>query len=91
MVAKGNVEFFFLFLLIAYFQCGWYKQQSTKTIQGHNKRSEGPDTNISKLIKLKHGRAYLSADSEESMCVIMKCNTVTSYTKHVSKSLILYN
>ena len=89
MLTKGNVESFLcLFLLIAYFQCGWYKQRSTKTIQGHNKRTEGPDTCILKLLKLKHDFANVSADSKESMCLIIKCNTVTSFTKYVSISLI---
>ena len=65
-----------------------YKQQSIKTVQSHNKRFGGPDTSILELLKRKHDRAYLSADSEESMYVIMKCNTVTFYAKYVNLSLI---
>ena len=56
---------------------GWCIQQSSKVIQGHKKGSEGPETHILELLMLKHDRAYLSVDSEESMCVIMKRNTVT--------------
>ena len=70
------------FVLFLFLRCGSYKQQSTKTVQGHNKRSVGPDTSIFELLKRKHNQAYQSADSEESMCVIMKCITATSYTKY---------
>ena len=81
-MAKGSVDFF------KHLQCGSYKPQSTKTIQGHNKRFGDPDTSVFESLKQKHNRAYLSEDSEESMSVIIKCNIITSYTKYVSISLI---
>ena len=34
-------------------------------------------TNIFELLILKPDRVYVNAESEKSMCVIMKCNTVT--------------
>ena len=39
--------------------------------------SEGPNTNIFEWLILKQDRAYANVESEESMCMIMKCNTVT--------------
>ena len=71
-----------------FLQCGSYKQQSTKTVQDQNKKSGGPKTSIFELLKRKHDRVYLKTDSEENMCVIMKCNTETSYTEYVSISVI---
>ena len=53
------------------------EQQNTKTIQGHSKGSECPDRNIFELPLLKHDRAYVNVDSDESMCVKLKCDTVT--------------
>ena len=60
----------------------------------YNNESGGPDTNIFKLLVLKHDRAYLSMDLEESiMCVIMECTIqlpgTAYYTKYVSISVIL--
>ena len=40
--------------------------------------SECPDTKIFKFLILKHDRANVNVESEESMGVMMKCNTVTS-------------
>ena len=50
---------------------------SAKTISGHSKGTEGLDANIFELLIVKHERANVNVESEESMCVIMKCNTDT--------------
>ena len=47
-----------------------------KAILNHNKDSEGP-ANHFELLMLKHDRAYfVCVKLEDSMFVIMKCNTV---------------
>ena len=86
--AKGIVEKLFLFLqmlsvwvllLILLFQ--------TAKHQGQKKRTGGLETNIFELLMLQHDRAYLNVDSEESMCVIIKCCTaigIDYYTNYVS-------
>ena len=88
---KSSVNSSFYFC--EYFRCGWCKQQNTKTIHGHSKGSKCPDTNIFELLILKHDRAHVNVESDESMCVIMKWNTVTRYglryTKYITRSITL--
>ena len=55
------------------------KQQNTKTIQDRSKGSKCSDTNIFELLVIKHDRAYVNVESDESMGVmIMKCNTAVT-------------
>ena len=70
---QNAVQIYFFSACI--FRCGWYKQQNTKTIQA-SKGSEGPDANTFELLIPKHDRAYMNVESEESIYVIMKYNTV---------------
>ena len=79
---------FFLFFLFLQCAVGRTNSKALKPSRVITKRSGGPDTSILELLKQKHDRAYLSADSEESMYLIIKCNTVTSYAKYVNISLI---
>ena len=57
---------------------GVVETANTKTIQGHNKGSECPDTKIFELLILKHDLANVNVDYEEKICVIMKYKTITS-------------
>ena len=43
----------------------------------HLNHVKRPDTNFFELLILKHNRAYVKVDPEESMCVIIQCNTLT--------------
>ena len=43
---------------------------------GHSKGSKDPDTSMFQSLILKHDRAYVNVESEESMCVIMKCDVM---------------
>ena len=61
---------------LLFIRCKWYKRQNTKTIQGHHKGSEGPNTNIFELLILVHDRAYVYVESDESMCVMIMKYTI---------------
>ena len=83
-MAKGSVEsFFFCFFFVFFFfsNAGRTNSKALKPSSVITRDPGGSDTRIFELLKRKHDRAYLSADSEESMSVVMKCNTITSYTK----------
>ena len=73
---KRSADSFFFFSANASGN-GWYKQQNTKTIQGHSKGSKGPDTNIFESLILKLNRAEVNVESKESICVVLKYNTLT--------------
>ena len=53
-----------------------YAMHAWKIRPYHNKISGGRDTNNFELLMLKHDQAYSAGELKESMCVIIKCNTV---------------